>query len=75
MNTLLIEVTNQEAIGFLQKLEEQHLIKVLKGNVALMKVKKTKINLSEQFRNVFTKEDAKRFMEHTKQMRSEWENT
>jgi hypothetical protein len=34
-----------------------------------------KIKLSEKYRNVFTKEDAKSFNEHTKQMRKEWDNT
>jgi hypothetical protein len=75
MNTLLIEVTNQKAIGFLQKLEEQHLIKVLRRDVGLTKGRKPKLKLSEKYYKVLTKAAGESLMDHIKQMRKEWDNT
>jgi hypothetical protein len=69
-NTMLIEVTNQKALGLLHELEELHLIKVLQKNVTAAKTK-----LSDKYKGVFTKEDAKSFDEHIQQMRKEWDNT
>jgi hypothetical protein len=69
-NTMLIQLTNQKAVGLLHELEELHLIKVLKENLAPAKTK-----LSDKYRGVFSKEDAKSFNEHTQQMRKEWDNT
>jgi hypothetical protein len=68
-STLLIEITNQKALGLLHELEELHLIKVLKNNVIPPKIK-----LSDKYRGVFTKEDAQDFDNHTQQMRNEWNN-
>ncbi len=68
-NTMLIQVTNQKAIGLLHELEELHLIKVLKENFDTVNTK-----LSDKYRGVFTKEDAKNFNEHTTNMRNEWDN-
>lgn len=34
----------------------------------------TNIKLSDKYKNVFTKEDAKNFNEHTQQMRNEWDS-
>jgi hypothetical protein len=68
-NTMLIEVTDQKAVGLLHELQELHLIKVLNKNTAPAKTK-----LSDKYRGVFTKEDAKSFNDHTLQMRSEWSN-
>ncbi|MBX2898043.1 MAG: hypothetical protein KF775_00235 [Cyclobacteriaceae bacterium] len=69
-NTMLIQITNQKAIGLLHELEQLHLIKVLKKNIVPKKVK-----LSDKYRGVFTKEDALSFNAHTQQMRKEWNNT
>jgi hypothetical protein len=69
-NTMLIEVTNQKAIGLLHELEELHLIKVLKENFTPVKIK-----LSDKYRGVFSKEDTQSFNDHTQQMRKEWDNT
>jgi len=33
---------------------------------------KSEMKLSDMFRGVFSKEDAKSFVEHTKKMRNEW---
>ena len=68
-NTILIQVTNQKAIGLLHELEELHLIKVLKKKSTPVKVK-----LSDKYKDVFTKEDAKSFDEHTQTMRKEWDS-
>ena len=67
---MLIQLTNQKAAGLLHELEELQIIKVLKENIAPVKTK-----LSDKYRGVFSKEDAKSFDNHTKAMRKEWENT
>jgi hypothetical protein len=69
-NTMLIQLTNQKAAGLLHELEELQIIKVLKENVVPVKAK-----LSDKYRGVFSKEDAKSFDDHTKVMRKEWDNT
>lgn len=69
-NTILIQVTNQKALRLLHELEELHLIKVLKENLAPVKTR-----LSDKYKGVFSKEDAKSFDEHTQAMRKEWDNT
>lgn len=68
-NTMLIQVTNQKAFGLLHELEELNLIKVLKENIAPVKTK-----LSDKYKSVFSKEDAKSFNDHTQQMCKEWDN-
>ncbi|MDB5086475.1 MAG: hypothetical protein JWR09_469 [Mucilaginibacter sp.] len=69
-NTMLIQLTNQKAAGLLHELEELQIIKVLKENITPVKTK-----LSDKYRGVFSKEDAKSFDDHTKAMRKEWDNT
>jgi hypothetical protein len=68
-NTMLIQVTNQKAIELLHKLEELHLIKVLKENVTPVKPK-----LSEKYKGIISKEQGKNLNDHIKQMRNEWNN-
>jgi hypothetical protein len=66
-NTMLIEVTNQKAVGLLHELEELHLIKVLKENIVADKSK-----LSEKYKGIISKEEEQKLNDHIKQMRSEW---
>jgi hypothetical protein len=47
--------------------------KKLEGLVSEKKLNPVK--LSDKYRGVFSKEDAKSFNEHTQQMRKEWDNT
>jgi hypothetical protein len=68
-HTMLIEITDEKAIGLLNELEELHLIKVLKKDT-----QSEKARLSDKYRGVFTKEDAESFNEHTRNMREEWDN-
>jgi hypothetical protein len=65
-NTMLIQVTNQKALGLSHELEELHLIKVIKGNFASAKQK-----LSDKYKGIITKEQGQNLNEHIKQMRSE----
>jgi len=65
-NTMLIQVTNQKALGLLHELEELRLIKVLKENFIPAKTK-----LSDKYRGIISKEQGQNLNEHTKQMRSE----
>lgn len=69
-NTILIQVTDKKAINLLKELEEKHMIKVLKKDADPSKTK-----LSDKYKGVFSKEDAKSFDKHTKAMRGEWGNT
>jgi hypothetical protein len=68
-NTMLIQVTNQKAIGLIHELEELNLIKVLREDMAPVKTK-----LSEKYKGILTKEQGQNLDEHVKQMRSEWNN-
>ena len=68
-NTMLIQVTNQKAIGLLHELQELHLIKVLKENIT-----PTKTKLSDKYKGIITKEQGQYLKEHINQMRSEWNN-
>jgi hypothetical protein len=67
MDTMLIQLTNQKALGLLHELEELNLIKVLKQNVAASYPK-----LSEKYKGIITKEEGQKLNEHIKQMRSGW---
>jgi hypothetical protein len=67
---ILIKLTNNKAIKLLRDMEELDLIGVLDENIETKKVK-----LSDKYKNVFTKEDAKDFIKHTESMRKECENT
>jgi len=63
MDTLLIEVTNQNAYNLLKELEKLHLIKVLK-NTRIPKQK-----LSEKFAGKLPAADAAKLQEHIKKSR------
>ena len=64
---MLIQVTNQKALGLLYELEELNLIKVLKENIEPATTK-----LSDKYRGIISKEQGQNLNEHIKQMRSEW---
>ncbi|HPM02512.1 MAG TPA: hypothetical protein PK816_10195 [Candidatus Cloacimonadota bacterium] len=66
-NTILIQLTNQKAIGILHELEELRLIKVLKENIEPFKTK-----LSDKYKGFITKEEGQQLNDHINQMRSEW---
>ena len=68
--TILIQLTNQKALRLLHELEELHLIKVVKEDVMPAKAR-----LSDKYKGVFSKEDARSFDEHTQTMRKEWART
>ncbi|RKD17122.1 hypothetical protein BCY91_02965 [Pelobium manganitolerans] len=68
-NTMLIQLTNEKAIGLLHELEELRLIKVLKENIA-----PAKATLSEKYKGILSKEQGQNLNEHIQQMRSEWNN-
>ena len=68
MDTLIIQLTNQKAIGLLHEMEELHLIKVLKENIA------EKPKLSDKYKGIISKEEGSKLDDHIKKMRSEWNN-
>jgi len=66
MDTLLIQVTNQKAIGLLHELEELHLIKVLKETL------QPKQKLSEKYGGKLPAEIADELQNYVSQSREEW---
>jgi hypothetical protein len=66
-HTMLIQLTNQKAVGLLHELEELRLIKVLKENI-----EPSKTNLSDKYKGFISKEEGQQLNDHIKQMRSEW---
>ena len=64
-NTMLIQLTNQKAAGFLHELEELQLIKVLRENIEPVKSR-----LSDKYRGSITKEEGQQLSDHINQMRS-----
>jgi len=69
METVLVQINNSKAYRLLQDLEDLHILKVLKKSILPQQ------KLSEKYKGVFSKEDAKNFNEHTQTMRKEWDNT
>ena len=55
--------------------EELEVIVFKKQEGLVAEKKVNPIKLSDKYRGVFSKEDAKSFNDHTKQMRKEWDNT
>lgn len=70
MNTMLIELTNQKALGLLHYLQDMQLIKVINENTTVPQ----KTKLSDKYRGVISKKDGKKLQQHIKQMRNEWNN-
>lgn len=54
--------------------QELELIVFKKQEGLVIEKETTQIKLSEKYRDVFTKEDAKSFNAHSQQMRKEWNN-
>lgn len=67
MDTLLIQVTNQDAHNLLNELEKLHLIKVLKKESSSQK-------LSDKFAGKLPADAARKLQEHIKQSREEWDS-
>jgi hypothetical protein len=70
MQTVLVEVNSQQAYHLLEELEGLNVLRIIKENALENKTK-----LSEKYKGVFSKEDAKSFDKHTQTMRKEWDNT
>ena len=68
-NTMLIQVTNQKAVGLLRELQELNLIKVLKENYT-----PTKLKLSNKYKGILSKDQGGDLKDHIKEMRNEWNN-
>ncbi len=69
MDTVLIQLTNQKAMGLLHEMEELHLIKVLKENP------QPKQKLSDKFAGSLnlTDQQYNDFQQYLTQSRKEWE--
>ncbi len=66
-NKILIQLTNQKAMGLLHELEELRLIKVLSEDFVPVKTK-----LSDKYKGIISKEQGEDLNIHIQQMRSEW---
>jgi activator of HSP90 ATPase len=65
MKIIQVEINNESAFALLKELEELKVLRIVKENVLEKKAK-----ISEKYRNVFSKEDAKDFDIHSQTMRS-----
>ena len=68
MKIIQVEINNESAFALLKELEELKVLRIVKENVLEKKAK-----ISEKYRNVFSKEDAKDFDIHSQTMRKEWD--
>jgi hypothetical protein len=68
METLLIQVTNQKALGLLHELEELNLIKVLE------KITSVQEKLSEKYAGKLPTSIAEELQNYVTQSREEWNN-
>ena len=68
METVLVQITNHNALGLLQKLEELHLIKLLKTDVTPGQ------KLSEKFAGKLPADISIDLEQHITQSRNEWES-
>ncbi|MBI5214754.1 MAG: hypothetical protein HY960_03270 [Ignavibacteriae bacterium] len=66
METVVVQLTNQNALGLLQKLEEMHIIKLLRNNL------QTQQDLSEKFAGKLPPDVADDLQRHITQSRGEW---
>ena len=67
MDTLLIQITNQNAYSLLIELEKLYLIKVLKKESTFPQ------KLTEKFAGKLPADAAKKLQDHIKQSREEWD--
>ena len=70
MQTILVEIDNPNAFALLKDLEEMKIIKIIKENFIVNKIK-----LSEKYKNVFSIEDAKSYDIHISTSRKKWDKT
>lgn len=64
---MLIQLTNQKALGLLHELEALNLIKVLRDDIPPSKLK-----LSDKYKGILSKENGENLNQHLQQMRTEW---
>jgi hypothetical protein len=67
MDTMLIELTNQQTTGLLYELEALRLIKILSGNAPPVNTR-----LSDKYRGILTNEQGQDLKRHINEMRNEW---
>ena len=67
MSTILIELTNEKALGLIEELEALNLIKVLKKEVLV------KPKLSDKYAGKLSNETADKLLKNIEQSRNEWE--
>ena len=80
MNTVLIELTNDKALGLLQKLEDLHIIRLLKRNMIVTEKGKEateKVGISRKkasdYKGILSPDLADQMQTYLKQSRDEWQ--
>ncbi len=68
METVIVQLTNHNALGLLQKLEEMHIIKLLQKSI------QPQLNLSEKFAGKLPSDVADDLQRHVLQSRKEWDS-
>ena len=68
MQTVVVQLTNQNALALLQKLEEMHIIKLLNKNI------KDEDNLSGKFAGKLPSDIADELQKYISQSRNEWDS-
>ena len=68
MDTVIIQLTTPKTMKLLEELEELHLLRVLKRNVA------AKVNLSEKYAGKLPVNIAEDIQKHIEQSRTEWDS-
>ena len=68
MQTVIVQLTNQNALGLLQKLEEMHIIKLLKKNI------NPDEKLADKFAGKLPEKVAEELQKYITQSRNEWDN-
>jgi hypothetical protein len=67
MQTVIVQLTNQNALALLQKLEEMHIIKLLRKNINPQE------DLSDKFAGKLPADVADKLQKYISQSRSEWD--
>lgn len=66
---VLVQLTDQRAVGVLNELEDLQLIKVMKTPLSEAAPQR----LSDKYRGIMGKKEHKHLLSHVQQMRHEWE--
>lgn len=70
-DTMLVQLTDQRAVGLLHELEVLEFIKVMKPSAPSTRSQR----LSDKYRGIMSEKERMQLHSHTQQMRNEWQAT